>query len=93
MDNQILDELENRISAAIETINKLREENKRLREEKAGLVTQLDEQEKNIERLRQRCDELTENEHQSDQIVEKMRHIKDRIQSLITKMDELEPLP
>jgi len=92
MENQILDDLENRISKAIEMIGMLRKENRQLKEEKIEMTAQLQEQEKNIERLRQRCEDLSRNENQTDQIMEKMGRIKDRIQAIITKLDELEPL-
>lgn len=92
MENQILDILENRISMAIETIAKLKEENRQLREKKTELTAQIQEQDRNIDRLRQRCEELSKNENYSGQVLEKMGRAKERIQAIITKLDELEPL-
>jgi len=84
--------LEDRITRTIDIISKLREENLQIRNENAELITRIQEQEKNINRLRQRCDELSENQNQSGELIEKIERATARIKSIISRLDELEPL-
>lgn len=92
MENQILDILEKRIKMVVDVIAKLREENQQLKEERSQLKEKIQEQDNNIKRLRQLCEELSLNENSSEILEKKMDQVKKRINAIITKLDELEPL-
>lgn len=89
MDYKILEDLETKINHAIQVLQVLHEDNRKLKEEKAQLITQLQDKDRSIENLIQKCKEYQKASELTQYYVEKEEKIKERLESMLSKFDNL----
>lgn len=89
MDYKILEDLEAKINRAIQVLQELHEDNRKLKEEKGQLILQMQDKERTIENLIQKCEEYKKASELTQYYVEKEEKIKERLESMLSKFDNL----
>lgn len=92
MDYTILETLENKINTAVQTLQLIYEENRKLKEEKQELLSQAHEKDIIIDRLKQECKEFRKAYQMTQHYAEKEVKIKERLEAMLSKLDELKLL-
>lgn len=89
MEFQSLEELEERVSRAVEIMNQFREENQELHNQNRELMAKVEEYENRLQKLQAENVELREAQHKSEQSVVHQEEIKKKIEGMLSKLDNL----
>lgn len=92
MDYKILEDLETKINHAIQVLQGLHEENRKLKEEKDQLILQIQDKDRTIENLIQKCEEYKKASELTQYYVEKEEKIKERLEGMLSKFDNLKAI-
>jgi FtsZ-binding cell division protein ZapB len=90
MPNVVFEVLEKKVNEAVETINKLKKQNKDLEEQNNRLKNELEGKDKEIENLKFNNKRIQELETELNEHKEKERLVKEKVEALVTKLDNLE---
>jgi predicted nuclease with TOPRIM domain len=89
MEFQSLEELEERVSRAVELMNQFRKENQELHNQNRELMAKVEEYEKRLQELQTENVELREVRHKTEQSAVHQEEIKKRIEGMLSKLDNL----
>lgn len=89
MEFQSLEQLEERVSKAVELMNTFREENQELQNQNKELIAKLEEYEKNLQKLRIENEELRETQKKAELSNVHQEEIRKKVEGMLSKLDNL----
>ena len=90
--NNTLEILERRIKHAVQILQSLSEENRMLKNDNQELLSQLRDKDITIERVKQECKKFKKSFQVSQQYAEKEEKVKERLEAMLSKLDEMQSL-
>ena len=89
MEFQSLEQLENRVSKAVELMNQFREENQELQNQNKELMAKLEEYERNLQKLRSENEELRKIQKKNETSNVQQEEIRKKVEGMLSKLDTL----
>jgi FtsZ-binding cell division protein ZapB len=89
MEVQSLEQLEERISKAVELMNQFRTMNQELQHQNKELLAKLEECERDCTRLKSENDELRHAQQQSELSAVQQEEIKKKIEGMLSKLEDI----
>jgi len=92
MNENQLDDLETKINKAIEIINSLQAENKRLKEQNQELIHKIGQYDEILKNFQQENELLRNSSGQSNVNYQKQEEIKQKLENMLLKLDNLQQI-
>ena len=89
MEFQSLEQLEERVSKAVELMNQFRKENQELQNQNRELLAKIEEYERDLEQLQAENAELRETQKKNELSMLHEEDIKKKIKGMLVKLDDL----
>ena len=84
-----MEQLENRVSKAVELMNQFREENQELQNQNKELMAKLEEYERNLQKLRSENEELRKIQKKNETSNVQQEEIRKKVEGMLSKLDTL----
>ncbi|UCE17929.1 MAG: cell division protein ZapB [Gemmatimonadota bacterium] len=89
MEFQSLEQLEERVSKAVELMTTFREENQELQNQNRELLAKLEEYERNLQKLRIENEELRETQKKNELSNAHQEEIRKKVEGMLSKLDSV----